>query len=71
MQQRKKHKNIHPFFVYTYIVFAIGFSVWLFSVANPRTVQADEAGSFNEIISEKDKITEQELFKTRRSNDYR
>lgn len=63
MQQRKKHKNIHPFFAYTYIVFAIGFSVWLFSVANPRTVQADEAGSFNEIISEKDKITEQELLK--------
>ncbi len=63
MQRHKKHKNIHPFFAYTYIVFAIGISIWLFSVANPKTVQADEAGSFNEILSEKDKIAEQELLK--------
>lgn len=63
MQRHKKHKNIHPFFAYTYIVFAIGISIWLFSVANPQQVKADDEAPFVDLLSQKDTAVQQELLK--------
>jgi uncharacterized protein YvpB len=63
MPKHKKHKHIHPIRAYIYIIMAFGFSVWLISIANPNKVEANETGSFNEIITEKDNAAQIELLK--------